>query len=201
MPSRDWTRHQCEASRKREGHRCSNIGALQASQGNAPERSQPVFIAYCLRPRQVRCGRIPLLTQQQGKSNMTTVHATPIIAVLGSMAAPDGQHAFVRLQMPDKSEPVLAMPASELFRMIEALAVSAAQIQKITGATGTPVYHSTWFEVGENPANGDVVLNLTLASGGRLAFAMARSMAEQLREVLDVHLGGKNPRSPETPLQ
>jgi hypothetical protein len=58
---------------------------------------------------------------------MASIGAIPIVEILGSQITDDGKHALITAAQPDRSEVVLAVPAGELVRFIDALALSADQ--------------------------------------------------------------------------
>lgn len=131
---------------------------------------------------------------------MAEIEAIAISDVLGSQPTDDGKHALVKVVQPDRTELVLAVPAEQLFKFIDSFALSAMEAnQKASRPKDVkPVFPASWFELGADTASGAVVLSLTFGAGGTLSFHMPRFMAEQLRETLNVHLGGATPQTPGT---
>jgi hypothetical protein len=131
---------------------------------------------------------------------MASIAAIPIKEVLGSETTDDGKHALVKTRHADGTEVTLAVPRDELFKFIDCFALWAGQARSKAGVPKEvkQVFETSWFDLGGD-ATGSVVLSLTFGAGGTLSFRMPRSMAEQIRETLSVHLGHATSQTPSTP--
>lgn len=133
------------------------------------------------------------MTNKQKPENIVAI---PIAMVAGLKPTDNGSHALVKLAQSDGNELVLAIPPDQLNQMIDGFAKVAGDARKAAGLDPKirGSYKVSWWELGKNQ-NGDPILTLTFGSGGRLDFALDNGMLGQIRETINVMLGGEVPKS------
>lgn len=118
--------------------------------------------------------------------------ATVVRELLGSLVTADGQHMGLKLGLADGSEQTLAIPRSEILKLVELAALSQTQSDQVLGINPQErsAFSATWWELGFEKASKTAVLTLTLASGGKLSFQLPGNMPKAILEALQVHVDG-----------
>ena len=129
---------------------------------------------------------------------MSEIPALGIEGVIGSFVTDDGQTMVLGVNIGDGKQAQLAIPKAETYKLVECAALSATQMHEPERLAGEKQAFSTkWFELGLDDPTGDVVLSLTFGAGATLTFRLDQSMANQIRETLNTHLGDKTQPLPE----
>jgi hypothetical protein len=114
------------------------------------------------------------------------IRARLIESIVDAATTADGGHVALRLRDVDAEEFTLGVPIEQIGQLIElgaqALRDCAQQGEdieaRLLGTSGR--FPVTWWNLARRPDDGIVVLTLTLASGGTLAFELPSAMADTL---------------------
>jgi hypothetical protein len=102
--------------------------------------------------------------------------------VLGSEMKAKEQEIVFRLENSDGQPEILSMPIGESLALVEMVAAHHGATFPVRQGVETPALTVKWFEFGRDQ-NQNLVLVLTLSSGGKLTFSIPRGLDSSLREM------------------
>lgn len=113
---------------------------------------------------------------------MEKTGARPFSKVLGSNGIPNKQQILFHFENSDGGDETISMPIGESLALIEMIAAQHGAFS-VRDKAEMPVLSVKWFELGRDQDK-NLVLVLTLRSGGKLSFSVPRGLDSPMSDVL-----------------